>query len=883
MNGDAGAAERWRRIEELFAAAVELPAGERDAFLAAACDDAGLRREVEELLAADRGAGGEAVAGADPVARAVAAGARAFARDRSAAAPGRRLGAYRLLREIGRGGMSSVYLAARDDDAFEQRVAVKLIRPGFESGEILDRFLHERQILARLDHPFIARLHDGGTTAEGHPFFVMEHVDGEPIDDWCDHRRLSTRERLRLFLQVCEAVHAAHRNLVVHRDLKPSNVLVTADGVPKLLDFGIAKPIDGARSGLDDLTVTGMRPMTPQYASPEQISGGAVTTASDVYSLGVLLYRLLTGRLPQPRALRSAAEWERAVLEAPAEPASRALMRRDDGPPPDEVAALRGTSVEALRRRLAGDLDTVITKALDREPERRYGSVEQFAEDVSRHLDGRPVIARPATAGYRLAKFVRRHRLATAAAVLVLVAVVVAATLFALQARRVTRERDRANQVADLLADLFAIADPREARGGSITARELLDRGAERVAALDDQPRTQSMLLGKLAELYEPLGLYDEAAELLDRAIAIERRLEAAGGDERRELAVRLNHLGRVRARDGDYVAAEPLFAEAAERFGRLSGEDGMDVALILNNLALVRHDLGDYAAAADGYRRSIEIETRLSGSAHPFTVGNFGLLLVDLGEYDEAVEVMRGVVGDARRDGDDEENLASALDHLGLALLGRGDHAAAEAALAEAAELRSALFGADHPETARTVAALGVLARERGDLAGAERWLDRALADRRAALGDDHPEVAESLRERAALSALQGDGAAAEAAYREALAIQRGALSEHHPLTGLTMGGFGALLAARGDCGAARPLLERSLDLVPEKDWRLGRVEAAWEGCSEEAAEEEEEDAVAAGASPDATSSTVGGYGSSSPGVTPPIGSCGTTSPGPV
>ena len=828
-DGADGEVAFWRRLEELFAAAVGLPAAERAAFLDAACDDRALRAEVEALLAADGAAGGF-------VAAAVAAGARAFA-DRVAdagveAAAGRRLGAYRLLGEIGRGGMSSVFLARRDDDAFEQQVAIKLILPGFESGEILRRFLAERRILARLDHPYIARLHDAGTTADGRPYFVMEHVDGEPIDAWCDRRRLPTAERLRLFVKVCEAVHAAHRNLVVHRDLKPSNVLVTAGGDPKLLDFGIAKPLDRDLVA-GEATLTGMRPMTPRYASPEQIAGGPVTTASDVYSLGVLLYRLLTGRLPQARTGRTTAEWVRAVLEEPPEAPSRAVVRRGDGPSPEAVAALRDGGVDALRRRLAGDLDNVVAKALDREPDRRYGSAEQLAEDVVRHLAGHPVIARPATARYRLAKFLRRHRLATAAALLALAAVVATTVLFAVQARRVASERDRANQVADLLADLFALADPRQARGGSITARELLDRGAERVAALDGQPRTQSMLLGKLAELYEPLGLFDEAAELLRRALAIERTLEAGAGGERREMAVRLNHLGRVVARQGDYAAAEALFAEAAVRFERLSGADSEDVALMLNNLALARHDLGDYAAAADGYRRSIDLETRLAGAPHPFTLGNYALLLTDLGDYAEAEAILTRSVAVERRADDDGETLASGLDHLGLALLAQGEHGAAEAAFAEALTLRRALFGDDHPETMRTLGAIGVLARERGELAAAERLLERSLAERRRALGDAHPEVAEGLREWALLAALAGRDEEAEAAYREALDIQRRALSERHPLTGLTAGGLGALLAAGGDCAAALPLLEAALELVPERDWRRPRAAAALETCA--------------------------------------------------
>ena len=811
---------RWRRLEALFAAAVEVPERQRHGWLRGACgDDPALLAEAEALLAAD----GEAGAFLEQA----VAGAALDLHSATAARPGDRMGAYRLLREVGRGGMSQVFLAARDDESFEQRVAVKLVPPGLESRELLARFVHERQILARLDHPYIARLHDGGTASDGRPWFVMEYVEGEPIDAWCDRRRLPTSERVRLVVKVCEAVHFAHRNLVVHRDLKPANVLVTADGVPKLLDFGIAKPLGPRADDDGELTVTGATPRSPHYASPEQMRGAPVTTASDVYSLGVLLYRLLTGRLPHPAAGRSAGEWERAVIEEPAERASSAVGRLGDGPSPEQVAARRGGSPEALRRRLAGDLDTVIAKALDPRPERRYGSVEQLAEDLERHLGGQPVIARPATAGYRLAKLVRRHRLATAALSLALVSMLATSVVLAVQARRLAHERDRANQVAALLGDLFTLADPREARGGNITARELLDRGSERVKALDGQPLTQSMLLGKLAELYESLGLYPEAAARLRPAVALERRF--GGG---RDLAVRLNHLGCVLAKEGDYAQAGPLFDEALKRFEKLAGTESADAARVINNLALVRDDLGNYAGAAELYRRALAIERRRYGAPHPLTVANYALLLSDLGDYGAAEALLRPQVATERRDGDDEKALAAGLQYLGTIDLAQGEPAAAQAELEQALAIRRRLFGDDHPDTARSLAALGVAQRERGELAAAEASLSRSLAVRRKTLGDDHPEVADGLREQAALFAREGRLGEAEADYRAALAIQRRSLSPHHPLTALTLAGLGTLLAGEGKCAQARPLLERGLAWVPKKDWRRPPAEAALAGC---------------------------------------------------
>ncbi len=395
--------ERWRRLEELFLAASELPARGRDAFLDRSCGgDAELRAGVLELIAAAEGS----EARLERAVRGTLEMAAGEGGEDGGEPAYRRVGPYRIVREIGRGGMGTVYLAERDDEHYRQRVALKVVRRGPDSRELRRRLRQERQILANLDHPYIARLLDGGNTEDGLPYFVAEYVEGEPIDRYCDRRRLKVARRLELFREVCRAVQYAHGSLVIHRDLKPSNLLVTTDGTPKLLDFGIAKLLD-SETPEAIATVTGLSLLTPEYASPEQVRGETLTVATDVYSLGVLLYELLTGRRPFQVDRRRQLELLKAICEARPERPSDAVFRREevanpagDGSTlltPEAVSGPRQDRPEKLRRRLRGDLDNIVLRAIRKQPERRYGSVDQLAEDVGHHLAGRPVRARGAS------------------------------------------------------------------------------------------------------------------------------------------------------------------------------------------------------------------------------------------------------------------------------------------------------------------------------------------------------------------------------------------------------------------------------------------------------------------------------------------------------
>ena len=813
------ATERFAEIERLFAAALDRTPAEQQALLgAAAARDPELAGEVARYLAADASAGSF-------LERSLAAGAAAVVETLEGDL-GRRLGPYRLVRELGRGGMGAVYLATREDPEFDQQVAVKVLHRGLETAAVLARFQTERRILAQLDHPSIARLLDGGTTADGRPYLVMERIEGRPIDVHCDAEGLGVAARLRLVLEVLDAVRTAHQSLVVHRDLKPSNVLVTAAGRPKLLDFGIAKILqaDPAEAAGEPATTAGpWRPMTPAFASPEQVQGLPVTTATDVYALGVLLYRLLTGRHPYPVEGRSAREVERLILEHRSERPSLAVLRTPDPeaarPTADQIASQRGgLSPAALSRQLCGDLDAIVLGALAREPAARYGSVERLAEDLRRHLAGLPITFRPTPLAARCRKLVRRHPWGMAAAGLIAaLALGLVASLSVLAARR-AEERDRATRVASLLVDLFEIADPGERRGSSITARELLDQGTDRVLHhLAGEPATQGTLLTTLGRLYTQLGLYDRAVEVLAQSVEVERRR----GGAHRDLAAALGELGRALAHGGRFAEAEPVFRETLALADRVYPADHPELARAVNNYALVQHDLGRYEAAEPLYRRAAELEKR-QGSV--FVRGNQALLLIDLGRYGEAAAVCREILAEQRAAPPDPLATADALEYLAMALQGDGRLAAAEAATRRSLALRQRHLPPDDRDLARSRNLLGAVLRDRGAFAAAEPLLRGALADRRRLLGADHPEVAVSLEDLGDLLLSDGRYAAADAAFAEAARVLAASAPAGHPTLARLAAGRAQVRLRASRCAEGGADLGRALDRLPPADRRARR-----------------------------------------------------------
>jgi eukaryotic-like serine/threonine-protein kinase len=677
-------AERWQRLEEIFQGALERAPQSRAAWLDGACGvDLELRIEIDALLRAHEHAEAHFTRSA-----AFVDALKVLERRTGRLQEGRSIGPHRVVREIGRGGMSRVYLAARADQAFEKWVAIKVVEVGRDTEEMIRRFQSERQILARLDHPNITRILDGGTTEDGLPFLVMDYVEGEPIDEYCEARALDVTGRLKLFQGVCAAVHYAHQHLIIHRDIKPGNVLVTRDGVPRLLDFGIAK-ILGSEELATEATRTVARRLTPEYASPEQVRGETLTTASDVYSLGVLLYRLLTGQSPyrtrsQPQGQSSSpATLEQEICETQPDRPSVAAARASGS------AAVEGTP-QKLQRRLAGDLDNILAMALRKEPQRRYASVEQFSQDISRHLASLPVIARPDTATYRTAKFIRRHRIGVGAtaAMILLVLAGIAGTSW--QARVARAERARAQRQFDdvrklATSFLFEFNNSIQNLPGATPARKLLvQRALEYLSKLAQQSRGDAGLQLELAEAYlkvgdlqgnpyEPnLGDTQGATESYQKALAISAGLTRADGTDRqarRYLARSYQSLGEVLPLLGNGADGAADLRQAAEIFALLleGAPHDRDLRVQLADSYqslgdLLGHsglqNLGDRAGALDSYRRALSVFDAMAAETPGDQKARGGAAVMRIrvgdmqqagGDSDAALENYRGAMERAR------------------------------------------------------------------------------------------------------------------------------------------------------------------------------------------------------------------------------------------
>ncbi len=746
MTGDS----RWSEIRELFEELVYLPPAEREAKLTGVSDTE-LAARVRQLLAADSEAEGFLETPA------VAMTGGLF--DEAEAAPDR-IGPYRVLRRLGRGGMGEVFLAERADDLYDQRVAIKLLRRGMESADVLSRFAKERRILARLAHPHIARLFDGGATEDGRPYFVMELVEGEPITAYCRSRSAPISERLRLLLDACDAVDAAHRSLVVHRDLKPSNVLVTAGGDVKLLDFGIAKVLGPDDSGESEVeTHTDLRLLTPAYAAPEQILGEPVTVATDVWALGALAYELLTGTLPQKRETRSSA----ALAAAAASDTFERPSQRVAGEPLDRLPIAQPTEADRRRfeRQLRGDLDNVLLTALRREPERRYGSVSALAGDFRRHREGRPVKARPDTLSYRAGKFVRRNRLGVAAAALVGMSLV--GGLVATSRQRARAESSarvaaaaarRADAVKEFLIGLFEIADP-DQTGGNLPASALLDQAGKRLdTELSTEPDVQADLLDAVARIDRSLGRLEPAEGLARRSLAVRKRVLPEGdGAIGRSMAT----LGAITMDRGKLDEAEGELKEALRVVETKDGARSLAAARVRSDYAQVLFWKGDVATAE-----------RLEGSVY---------------------EAYRAELGE------DSVQTAIHLRNRGILReeLDRLDEAEADGRASQA--VLEKRLGPEHPNLGQSYLNLAVLLDRRGK-AEAERWFLRSLEVRRKALGPDHRVVGQTLQLLALFYLNQGRLEESETNYRHALALFR-AIEPKHFEVGKCLNGL-ALVASR-------------------------------------------------------------------------------------
>jgi serine/threonine protein kinase len=847
----------WARLEALLDEVLELPMDRRASVLErVGRNDPTLRQRVEQLLAADAEAGDFLSDGVEAWLR-IRPMAPARGAD-DALDAGARVGPYRVTRELGRGGMGIVYRAERADGEFAQIVALKLVRRGFDGDDTTVRFRRERQILAQLDHPSIARLLDGGLHIDGRPYFAMELVEGEPITTYSDRRALTIDARVQLLCRVCDAVQYAHGRLIVHRDLKPANIFVTATGELKLLDFGIAKLLsDDEASEATELTSPARRPLTPAYAAPEQLRGEAVSTATDVYTLGVILFELLTARRPFGSA---SSRMGRTSLDSdPPRPSHVVSLRnRDDSPSIEEIARTRGTAPHTLAARLAGDLDAIVLKALRREPERRYIGAGALADDLNRFLQGRPVAARPDGRRYRAGKFVRRHFAGIAVAVSLMLSLVGGLAATAWQGRAKTREAQKAEAVKAFLISIFQGADPVQAASQDITLRQVLDEGADRVQRdLAGQPAVQGELLTVLAGVYAELGVTDRAGALTDQAFEIHQRLH--GGDSHL-VATNMRQKASLAVARGDANSADRLVREALAIHRRAHGNlhpdvaEDLDVLLIaarqrgrladavsaaeeslrirraihgnehrlvadsLNNLAVVRREQGRYNEAAALYGETIDLRRRLLGGEHPhvaLAVHNLSALQLIRGELEQAAASSDEALERFRRlYGEDHQLTLSARNNRASIDRARGRFEAAEAGLRSVLASWARTEGTEHPNALITLAGLGRVHRDRGDLVPAEQLLRDADERWHRRMGPAHPAGAVIRRQLGGILADLGRYDDAGRLLHEALNRLRAAHGTSHPEVAETLHEMGQLARRRGDLAEAESRLGEALSM---------------------------------------------------------------------
>ncbi|MEZ4701034.1 MAG: serine/threonine-protein kinase [Rhodothermales bacterium] len=778
----------WNRLEAILLAALELDDADRPGYLDQACaGDAALRQEIEDMLAAHEDA------------QALSIESRLLADRPEFPSPealiGSHIGPYRIKQMLGEGGMGMVYLATRDDAHYTQDVALKLVRPGYQNAEIHARFRTERQVLARLTHPNIAALLDGGMSADGRPYLVMPYIEGTPITTYCDEQMLSIADRLRLFRTVCAAVQHAHQNLVVHRDLKPSNILVTRDGTVKLLDFGIAKLLDPEQLGVSvAVTRSELRLMTPDYAAPEQVRGSDVTTATDVYALGVLLYELLTGHSPYRIERRVRQEIERVILEEePARPSAvvtevRALTSSDGTThslQPAEISRSRRTSVARLRSALQQDLDNVVMMALRKEPERRYASAEQFSADIERYLEGRPVIAQKDTLGYRMRKFASRNRTALslgAGALLILLALSTVTTYQALrlsrqstalaaQRDRARDEADKARQTTDFLLNIFNKADPNVNEGTPVTAIDLLDEGTRQMRVeFVDQPDLRAELLLEMGRIYDEIGRYATGDSLIHEAIDVLRDLF---GPEHRRYALGVSRLAMHHTLTGELADADSLYDIAIAIQNTLQGEDRNDLANTYMSLAVVRFEQRQFAVAESLFTVSLDIKRALFGDVHHSVMqvlNGLGGTLVAQQKTDEAEPVLREALAIADSLGLEKQLAVTATkNHLGALLIGRKEYPEAEVLFRETLAIRRELYEPGHPAIATAVNSLAVALQNQYKFDEAEPLFAESVEIQRKVPG---PRLGFALRNFAMLRRDQKRWDEAEALFKEAMDV---------------------------------------------------------------------------------------------------------------
>jgi eukaryotic-like serine/threonine-protein kinase len=778
------------------------------------------------------------------------------------------IGPYRLLRVLGEGGMGEVWLAEQMTP-MHRTVALKQIKAGMVTKAVVARFESERQALALMDHPNIAQVYEAGATPEGRPYFVMEYVPGLPITEYCDKHCLTVKERLELLMKVCDGVQHAHQKAIIHRDLKPSNVLVVEQNdkaVPKIIDFGLAKAMAQRLTDKTFFTEMGVLVGTPEYMSPEQadLREQNVDTRTDVYSLGVILYELLVGAPPfDAKTLRTAGL--EAILR---------MIREEEPPKPSTKVRLMGDSSAAsaekrkeeprsFARHLQGELDWITLKALEKDRTRRYGAASEFAADLSRYLRNEPVVAGPATAAYRTRKYAARHRFGLAAAAVVLTLLAGFAVAQAVQLRRTrlerdraNRERDRANRIAEFMTGMFKVSDPSEARGNSITAREVLEKASRQIdAGLSQDPDLKAYLLFNMASVHRNLGLYSIAEDQLKRTIDIRSRTL---GPENAETLKAMDHLAFVLYRKGQYSQAETLERqtleddrkilgsadpvtlsamndlglillasghrdeaekidrEAVDAERRVLGPDAPHTLNTMNNLAMALRLRGRYLEAEKTFRDVYEGRSRVLGPEHPDTSAarnNLALVLADQSRFPEAEKLDRVTFEqNIRVLGPEHPDTLTAANNLADVLISEGQYPEAEKLDRETLQIRQRVLGSEHPDTVISMANMGRLLASEGHANEGEKFFAQVVSVRRKILGPEHPDTVRAMADLSAVLGAEHKYAQAETIGREALEIGRRVLGERDPNLAGVLYNLGALAAIRGKNDKAISLLSQSI-----------------------------------------------------------------------
>ena len=793
--------KRWKQVQDVFHAAADLPESAQPAFLSARCgDDRELLSEVAAMLKQEAAGQSLLDGGLAEVAQETLGNAAP-----SSMIP-KEFGPYRTLWLLGEGGMGVVYLAERKD--LGTNVAVKVLRDAWLSPARRERFQSEQRTLAHLNHPAIARLYDADTLEDGTPWFVMEYVDGTPLTQYCREHACSVGQRLHLLRSVCEAVQHAHSHAVIHRDLKPSNILVKNDGSVRLLDFGIAKQLESLDLPVDQ-TMTGLRLMTPAYASPEQVRGDRVGISTDVYSLGVILYELLTGQLPFD--LSDLTPAEAATVIAEHEPGKPSIAAK-------RVVAGKDLQPNALSDAAWSDLDVLCLKALHKDPQRRYASVEALIRDIDSYLNGEPLEARPDTLGYRIGKFVRRNERAVVLMGTIFVLIVALSAFFTI---RLTKARDaalgeaaRTQRIQQFMTNLFQGGDQAAGPSDSLRVITFLDRGAQEAKSLNSDPKVQSDLFENLGAIYQKLGKYDHADSLL--VLALEKRKSLFGADSR-EVGESLTALGLLRLDEAKLEEAEqltrqglemtkrhvslnhPAVAKATMALGKVEAERGnygpaiatlneavrlesapgvapADLASSLAALAEAHYSAGHYDECNSLYRRVLEMHRQIYGANHPLVaddLGSMGAAQRDLGYYSEAEALDRQALDIVQSYyGENHPKIASRLTALASSLTYQKKYDEATAALQQALAIEQGIYGQAHPTVAETLNELGNVANLEEHLDEAENYFKRTVEIYRAVYGDHHFTVAIALSNLASTYMDKKDYLEAEQLYRDVVRL---------------------------------------------------------------------------------------------------------------